>query len=108
MTTTGALSNQQRATQIARLPRMPVPLVPERETPRWSLKNPDKACGKAHFSLEDAISERIVEQKRDVSVEVPQLQFIDKVIDIPVVEQREIHMDRDCSEDYRDSPVAIH
>ena len=61
---------------------------------RMVFENPDKACGMAHVTFEDAISERIVEQIRDVSVEVPQLQFIDKVIDISVVEQRAIHMDR--------------
>ena len=41
------------------------------------LQNSDEGCKMARVAFEDAISER-------VSVEVPQLQFIDEVTDVPV------------------------
>ena len=47
--------------------------------------------------------------KKTVEVpEVPPLQFTDKVIDKPVVAQRQISIHGpDCSDEYRDSTVAI-
>ena len=45
--------------------------------------------------------------KKTVEVlEVPLLQFNDKVVDIPVVAQKTDFHDPDCSEEHRDFPVA--
>ena len=40
-------------------------------------------------------------------VEFPQAQFLDKAVDIPVVAQRQISHGPDCSDESRDSTVAI-
>ena len=42
------------------------------------------------------------------TVEVPLLQFINKVVDTLVVVQRRVHVNRSVQEDHRDSPVARH